>query len=213
MGLRSQPPVAASRVPLLFPSVTVSLLATLSLHQGPAEANTTISVWCLWPLPSPASPSPRSACRARQRFLSTLALSATATIGAPSLDRRIFALTHVPTLSIPTAIEAIRNIGKSSGLFVPTFSEDPALFTQTGLEGFDAIAFLSNSNVVDSAGDVTSDVLDDAGVDALREWLTVAGHGLVGLHAATACLFEDKSFGVGMGSWCVKEHHHFAERH
>ncbi|KAL8291712.1 hypothetical protein RQP46_001970 [Phenoliferia psychrophenolica] len=103
--------------------------------------------------------------------------------------------------NIPTAINTIRTIGTSSGLFQPTFSEDPSLFTTTGLAGFDAIAFLSNSNVVDSAGAVTQDVLDAEGVEALREWLTVAGHGLVGLHAATACLFEDESFGVGMGSW------------
>ena len=103
--------------------------------------------------------------------------------------------------SIPTAIEAIRTMGTTSGLFIPTFSEDPALFTRSGLSNFDAIAFLSNSNVVDAAGAVTEDVLDAEGVEALREWLTGTGHGLVGLHAATACLFDDVSFGVGMGSW------------
>lgn len=25
--------------------------------------------------------------------------------------------------------------------------------------------------------------------------------GLIGLHAATACLFDDQTFGVAMGSW------------
>ncbi|KAK4705177.1 uncharacterized protein P7C70_g1040, partial [Phenoliferia sp. Uapishka_3] len=95
-------------------------------------------------------------------------------------------------------IGAFGPVGGSGG---PRNSEDPTLFTAAGLAQFDAIAFLSNSNVVDDTGTVSQDVLDSAGVEALRQWLTGPGKGLVGLHAATACLFDDESFGVGMGSW------------
>lgn len=45
-------------------------------------------------------------------------------------------------------------------------------------------------------------MLDQAGQGALKGWLEgEGGRGLVGLHSATACLFEDLSFGVAMGSW------------
>lgn len=115
-------------------------------------------------------------------------------------------------VSIPVAISALQSIADQTLLYVPTFSEDPSIFTTEGLEGFKAIVFLSNSDQV-----LTSD-----GEKAFEEWLTKGGS-LVGLHAATgeptflisnesmrelidgreetACLFEDQTFGTAMGSW------------
>lgn len=87
--------------------------------------------------------------------------------------------------SIPTAIEVLSTI--SVGLFSPTFSEDPARFTLTQLQSFAAIVFLSNSD----------QVLSSAGEVALEQYLASGGN-LIGLHAATACLFEDQAFGTAV---------------
>ncbi|GAA5826098.1 hypothetical protein JCM11251_007166 [Rhodosporidiobolus azoricus] len=92
--------------------------------------------------------------------------------------------------SIPAAISAIRAIGQNTSLFTPTFSEDESLFTSQQLEPFKAIVFLSNSE----------EVLTQDGQEAFKEWLTKGGS-LVGLHAGTACLFNDTAFGTAMGSW------------
>ncbi len=99
-------------------------------------------------------------------------------------------LTLTPARSIPTAIDAIRNISTTTDTFNLTASEDQHLFTDAGLAPFGVIAFLSNSDQVLSA----------TGEQALQRWLEKGG-GLVGLHAATACLFNDTAFGVAMGSW------------
>jgi len=113
--------------------------------------------------------------------------------------------------SIPVATSALQQIADRTSLYVPTFSEDPSIFTTEGLQGFKAIVFLSNSD----------QVLTSNGEKAFEEWLTKGGS-LVGLHAATgeptslsnesmrelidgreetACLFEDQTFGTAMGSW------------
>ncbi len=92
--------------------------------------------------------------------------------------------------SIPAAIDAIQGIANDTNLFTPTFSEDEALFTQEQLAPFKAIVFLSNSE----------EVLTDDGQAAFKQWLTTGGS-LVGLHAGTACLFNDTAFGTAMGSW------------
>ena len=103
--------------------------------------------------------------------------------------------------SIPTAIDQLRSLApRTTPPFIPTFSEDPALFTPSGLAPFDVILFLSNSD----------EVLDDAGKAALQGWLEGNGNsttgekrkrGLVGIHSATACLFTTQSFGSAFGAW------------
>ncbi|GAA6000860.1 hypothetical protein JCM10207_004694 [Rhodosporidiobolus poonsookiae] len=91
--------------------------------------------------------------------------------------------------SIPAAQEAIRNIATNTSLFTPSFSE-AGTFTDDDLAPYKAIVFLSNSD----------QVLDDAGEAALKQWFTTGGS-LIGLHAGTACLFNDTAFGTAMGSW------------
>ncbi|GAA5979135.1 hypothetical protein JCM10908_002816 [Rhodotorula pacifica] len=92
--------------------------------------------------------------------------------------------------SIPAAIDALRNIGDTTALYNATFSKDETLFTDEHLRLYSAVVFLSNSD----------QVLTDSGEAALQQWLTQGGS-LVGLHAGTACLFDDTAFGTAMGSW------------
>ena len=81
------------------------------------------------------------------------------------------------------------DIGKTTSLYNATYSKDRNLFTDEQLQKFSAIVFLSNSD----------QVLDDSGEAALQQWLTQGGS-LVGLHAGTACLFNDTAFGTAMGT-------------
>ncbi|BGP13267.1 hypothetical protein JCM10213_004963 [Rhodosporidiobolus nylandii] len=92
--------------------------------------------------------------------------------------------------SIPAAQDALRQIAANTSLYTPTFSEDESLFTEEQLAPFKAIVFLSNSE----------EVLTQDGQAAFKQWLTTGGS-LVGLHAGTACLFNDTAFGTAMGSW------------
>ncbi|GAA5914518.1 ThuA domain-containing protein [Sporobolomyces salmoneus] len=92
--------------------------------------------------------------------------------------------------SIPVAISALKDIADRTSLYTPTFSEDEALFTSKGLSKFKAIVFLST----------TEQVLTKSGEVAFADWLTKGGS-IVGLHSATACLFNDTAFGTAMGSW------------
>ncbi|GJN87845.1 hypothetical protein Rhopal_000800-T1 [Rhodotorula paludigena] len=92
--------------------------------------------------------------------------------------------------SIPVAIDALASIAQNTSLYDPTFSEDPSLFTDEQLQPFKAVVFLSNSE----------EVLDLEGQAALARWLG-SGGSLIGLHAGSACLFNDTAFGTALGSW------------
>lgn len=90
--------------------------------------------------------------------------------------------------SIPVAIDALALLGKSLSI-TTTFSEDENLFTPSMLSTFDIITFLSNSD----------QVLTTSGELALQGFLA-SGGSLIGLHAATACLFNDQAFATSMGA-------------
>ncbi|BGP29343.1 hypothetical protein JCM10296v2_001082 [Rhodotorula toruloides] len=128
----------------------------------------------------------------RVRRLATALLAAPLLVAAQSPPQILvyYATAGYYHDSIPAAMSAIQQIGQATSLFNATFSKDENLFTTAQLEPFKAIVFLSNSDQV-----LTSD-----GEAALTDWLTKGGS-LIGLHAGTACLFNDTAFGVAMGSW------------
>lgn len=88
--------------------------------------------------------------------------------------------------SIPTAIEAIRSFGYNS-----TFTEDPTYFANSSsLAQYDALVFLSNSD----------EILDSNQKDNLEQYL-LGGGGLVGIHSATASLFNTPFYGTAFGAF------------
>ncbi|KWU45764.1 class I glutamine amidotransferase-like protein [Rhodotorula sp. JG-1b] len=119
-----------------------------------------------------------------------LSLGVTSAVAAPPEILVYYATAGYYHDSIPAAIDALQNIGQTTSLYNATFSKDENLFTEEQLRNFSAIVFLSNSD----------QVLTDSGEAALQQWLTQGGS-LVGLHAGTACLFNDTAFGTAMGSW------------
>jgi type 1 glutamine amidotransferase len=74
--------------------------------------------------------------------------------------------------SIPTAIQAVRDLGAKNGFDV-TATEDDTVFSAAGLAPYEAVVFLLT----------TGDVLNDTEQAAFETWLRV-GHGYVGVHSA-----------------------------
>ncbi|WRT70238.1 uncharacterized protein IL334_007233 [Kwoniella shivajii] len=91
--------------------------------------------------------------------------------------------------SIPTAIQILGdNAGKYGVEF--TFSEDKSLFTNETLSTYDGVMFVSNSD----------EVLDQSGQDALQSFFQSGGV-YTGVHAASACLFNDENYQQAMGAF------------
>ncbi|WVQ84484.1 hypothetical protein IAT38_006636 [Cryptococcus sp. DSM 104549] len=91
--------------------------------------------------------------------------------------------------SIPTAIEVLGNVAGQYGVEFQ-FSEDKSLFTNETLSGFDGIMFVSNSE----------EVLDESGQAALQTFFQ-SGGAFAGVHSASACLWNDTSFGKAIGAY------------
>lgn len=91
--------------------------------------------------------------------------------------------------SIPAGIEALRLLGGQTGWAVDA-TEDPVAFgSPAGLSRYAAIVFLSTSG----------DVLDDAGRDALREYMA-AGGAWLGIHGASTTEYDWPYYGELAGA-------------
>ena len=90
--------------------------------------------------------------------------------------------------SIPAGIDALRLLGEQAGRTVDA-TEDPAAFTAGRLSRYAAVVFLSTSG----------DVLDAAGRDALREYMT-AGGAWLGIHGASTTEYGWPYFGELAGA-------------
>ncbi|KDN50683.1 hypothetical protein RSAG8_01181, partial [Rhizoctonia solani AG-8 WAC10335] len=80
--------------------------------------------------------------------------------------------------SIPAATAALQQLGQQHGI-VFDVTEDKTRFNDSNLVNYDAILFLSNSE----------EVLDDGGKQAFQTYLNKGGN-YVGIHAASACLYN-----------------------
>ncbi|GAA1406059.1 hypothetical protein GCM10009639_53520 [Kitasatospora putterlickiae] len=83
-----------------------------------------------------------------------------------------------PHASVVDGTRALGELGERHGFTVDA-TEDPAVFRPAALRRYAAVVFLSTGGPV----------LDEAGQDALRAHLT-AGHGWLGVHAASSTAYE-----------------------
>ncbi|OCF61285.1 glycosyl-hydrolase [Kwoniella mangroviensis CBS 10435] len=90
--------------------------------------------------------------------------------------------------SIPTAIEVLDDNAQKYGVEF-TFSEDKSLFTEENLATYDGVMFVSNSD----------EVLDSSGQAALQKFFQSGGV-YTGVHAASACLFNDTNYQQAVGA-------------
>ena len=91
--------------------------------------------------------------------------------------------------SIPAGKVALVKLGAEQGFAVDT-TEDASRFTAEGLAPYGAVVFLST----------TGDVLNDAQQAAFERWLR-AGHGYVGVHAATDTEYDWPWYGRLAGAY------------
>ena len=91
--------------------------------------------------------------------------------------------------SIPTGVEAIKKIGPPNGFDVDA-SEDGGIMTAATLKPYKVIVFLST----------TGDILSDEQQAAFTAWYR-AGHGWVGIHAASDCEYSWAWYGGLVGAY------------
>ncbi|HWM06612.1 MAG TPA: ThuA domain-containing protein, partial [Actinophytocola sp.] len=94
--------------------------------------------------------------------------------------------------SIPAGQQAITELGAEHDFDV-TVSDDPTLFTDEGLTGFDAVVF-NNTNSRDGA------ILDAAQRAAFERYVR-AGGGYTGIHSASGTEYDWPWYGELMGAF------------
>lgn len=91
--------------------------------------------------------------------------------------------------SIPVAVETLRELAASARLRV-AHGEDPAVFSDAGLQRYQAIVFVST----------TGDVLDPSQQAALERYVARGG-GWLGVHAAADTEYDWPWYGELVGAW------------
>ncbi|MGP4100658.1 ThuA domain-containing protein, partial [Nonomuraea sp. KM90] len=91
--------------------------------------------------------------------------------------------------SIPTGLQAIRDLGAAGG-FTVTATEDATAFTSANLAGYEAVVFLNT----------TGDVLDDTQQTAFQSYIDQGG-GYVGVHAAADTEYDWPYYGELAGAY------------
>ena len=97
--------------------------------------------------------------------------------------------------SIPTGVEAMKQMGKSTKAFEVTATEDDSFFEPEKLKEFDAVIFLNTTGEVFKSKEAgREDKLKKSLVDFVK-----SGKGLVGMHSATDTYKNWKDFNDMMG--------------
>ncbi|CAE6413221.1 hypothetical protein ACGC1H_002957 [Rhizoctonia solani] len=91
--------------------------------------------------------------------------------------------------SIPAATAALQQLGRQHGIAFDA-TEDKSQFNDNNLANYDVILFLSNSE----------EVLDDGGKQAFQNYLDKGGN-FVGVHAASACLYNTTFYRNEVGAF------------
>ena len=97
--------------------------------------------------------------------------------------------------SIPTGVEAMKQMGKSTGAFEVTATEDESFFEPEKLKDFDAVLFLNTTGEVFKSKEAgREERLKKSLVDFVK-----SGKGLIGTHSATDTYKKWKDFNDMMG--------------
>jgi len=97
--------------------------------------------------------------------------------------------------SIPTGVEAMKQLGKSTGAFEVTATEDESFFEPEKLKAFDAVIFLNTTGEVFKSKEAgREERLKKSLVDFVQ-----SGKGLIGTHSATDTYKNWKEYNDMMG--------------
>ena len=116
----------------------------------------------------------------------------------PSKPRKVLVFSKTAGFrhgSIPTGVEAMKQMGKSTGAFEVTATEDDSFFEPEKLKDFDAVLFLNTTGEVFKSKEAgREDRLKKSLVDFVK-----SGKGLIGTHSATDTYKKWKDFNDMMG--------------
>ena len=116
----------------------------------------------------------------------------------PSKPRKVLVFSKTAGFrhgSIPTGVEAMKQMGKSTGAFEVTATEDDSFFEPGKLKDFDAVLFLNTTGEVFKSKEAgREDRLKKSLVDFVK-----SGKGLIGTHSATDTYKKWKDFNDMMG--------------
>ena len=102
----------------------------------------------------------------------------------PSKPRKVLVFSKTAGFrhgSIPTGVEAMKQMGKSTGAFEVIATEDDSFFEPEKLKDFDAVLFLNTTGEVFKSKEAgREDRLKKSLVDFVK-----SGKGLIGTHSAT----------------------------
>jgi uncharacterized protein len=152
-------------------------------------------------------------------FLS-LALGTAAWSGGGVRDAapgRLLYLTHSAGFRhdvLPLTHEVVRTLGRTSGAYEATVTEDVAQISRSGLEGYDAVVFYTTGELP----------MSDGQKRALMDFVK-GGKGFVGIHSATDTFYDWPEYGEMLGAYFdghpwharvgvrVEDQEHAATRH
>ncbi len=116
----------------------------------------------------------------------------------PSKPRKVLVFSKTAGFrhgSIPTGVEAMKQMGKSTGAFEVIATEDDSFFEPEKLKDFDAVLFLNTTGEVFKSKEAgREDRLKKSLVDFVK-----SGKGLIGTHSATDTYKKWKDFNDMMG--------------
>ena len=116
----------------------------------------------------------------------------------PSKPRKVLVFSKTAGFrhgSIPTGVEAMKQMGKSTGAFEVTATEDDSFFEPEKLKDFDAVLFLNTTGEVFKSKEAgREERLKKSLVDFVK-----SGKGLIGTHSATDTYKKWKDFNDMMG--------------
>ncbi len=111
--------------------------------------------------------------------------------------------------AIPLGAKTFELMGKKTGAFEAVLSDDPAMFEPASLKQFDAVCMNNTTGPVFtpadldklSAADKQTALKRDAALKKSLLEFVRSGKGLVGVHAATDCLYEWAEYGEMIGGY------------
>ena len=129
------------------------------------------------------------------RILLVLAagVMAAGTFAIQAAPKRLLYLTHTAGFRhdvLPLSHEVVRELGRASGAFDVTVTEDTSVISEAGLRAYDAVFFYTTGELP----------VDDSQKRALLE-LVRSGKGFAGAHSATDTFYKWPEYGEMIGAY------------
>jgi hypothetical protein len=183
---------------------SVAIFKSVRLRTLPTETKTAPAPAAAAPIKPPAADAPKKdapaaalpqGVTAEELQNVTQALASVKALARPSQARKVLVLSLTKGNRhnhIPLSAAAFEMLGRKTGAFEATLTEDIAAFAPENLKGFDAVLFNSSTGEIFAGRD---DLLA-----ALLDFVK-GGKGVVAVHAVADCCKSSREFGDMLGGW------------